>query len=159
MKIVARARAAALLEVLGVYLAGAYLNDRIAGFLIHRHLISSQNPFSLLTIHTTNAELLVASRQLFLALVLIYVSFFLLIIPIDWWRGRRGLSTYGLSRAGRSWKTLVLAGIATAALVEWPVLTHTLVDTLHPLGAMAPWRQAFFTCRGEDGNSGSLPEF
>lgn len=95
----------------------------------------------------------------FLALVLIYVSFFLLIIPIDWWRGRRGLSTYGLSRAGRSWKTLVLAGIATAALVEWPVLTHTLVDTLHPLGAMAPWRQAFFTCRGEDGNSGSLPEF
>jgi membrane protease YdiL (CAAX protease family) len=139
-----RKRAAALLEVLGVYLTGAYLNDRLAGLLINRHLISSQNPFALLTAHTSNAELLVASRQLFLALVLIYISFFLIIIPIDVWRGHRGPSTYGLHRAGRSWNGLILAGVATAALVEWPVAIHTLVDAIHPLGPMAPWRQAFF---------------
>jgi membrane protease YdiL (CAAX protease family) len=139
-----RRRAAALLEVLGVYLTGAFLNDKIVELLVSRHLISSVNPFSLLTADTTNADLLVASRQLFLALTLIYVSFFLLIIPIDWWRGRRGAATYGLARAGGSWKALIVAGLATAVLVEWPVLLHTLVDSIHPMGAMAPWRQAFF---------------
>ena len=144
MKTLRRRRAAALLEVLGVYLTGAYLNDRIVNGLVSRHLISSQNPFSLLTIHTSNAELLVASRQLFLALTLIYVSFFLLIVPIDWWRGQRGAATYGLTKAGRSWKALIVAGLATAALTQWPVLIHTLVDAVHPLGAMAPWRQALF---------------
>jgi hypothetical protein len=54
------------------------------------------------------------------ALVLIYLSFYVLILPIDWWRKRRGHSTYGLTRAGRSWKTLAVAGFVTAALVEWP---------------------------------------
>jgi membrane protease YdiL (CAAX protease family) len=139
-----RRRAAALLEVVGVYLTGAALNDKIVQWLTDRQLISPQNPFSLLTARTSNAELLIASRQLFVALTLIYVSFFLLILPIDWWRRRRGPATYGLTRASRSWKALGLAGFATAALVEWPVLIHTLVDAIHPLGAMAPWRQAFF---------------
>jgi hypothetical protein len=81
-----RCRAAALLEVVGVYLTGAALNDRIVKLLSDRQLISSQNPLSLLTAHTSNAELLVASRQLFVALVLIYLSFYVLILPIDWWR-------------------------------------------------------------------------
>jgi len=34
--------------------------------------------------------------------------------------------------------------IATAVLTQWPVLLHTLVDAIHPLGVMAAWRQAFF---------------
>jgi len=140
----ARRRAAALFEVLGVYLTGAYLNDKIVQVLVGRHLISSQSPFSLLTIQTTNAQLLVASRQLFLALTLIYVSFFLLILAIDWLRRRRGAAVYGLTRAGLSARSLILAGLATACLVEWPVLIHTIVDAIHPLGAMAPWRQAYF---------------
>jgi hypothetical protein len=33
----------------------------------------------------TNTELLVASRQLFLTLILLYGSYFALIIPINWW--------------------------------------------------------------------------
>lgn len=139
-----RRRTAALLEVLGVYLTGAFLNDRIAGWLEHRRLISTTNPFDLLTAHTTDAELLVASRQLFLALILIYGSYFLLIIPINWWYRRRGREAYGLTRAGRSSKALVLAGLGAAVLSAWPVLIHTLVDAVHPLGPMAPWRQAFF---------------
>src|SRR5579875_2985766 len=83
-------RAAALLEVLGVYLAGALLNDKIVAFVISHHLMSPQNPFALLTVHASNADLLVASRQLALAFFFIYVSFFVLIVPLDWWRGRRG---------------------------------------------------------------------
>lgn len=139
-----RRRAAALFEVLGVYLAGAFLNDQLGNWLAHWRLVSPVNPFSLLTTHTTNADLLVASRQLFLTLILLYGSYFALIIPINWWYRRRGRTAYGLTRAGRPSKTLILAGVATAVLTQWPVLVHTLVDAIHPLGAMAPWRQAFF---------------
>jgi membrane protease YdiL (CAAX protease family) len=85
-----------------------------------------------------------ASRQFFLALILIYGSYFLLIVPINWWYRRRGRVAYGLTRAGHSWKALILAGVATVVLAGWPVLVHTLVDAIHPLGAMAPWRQGFF---------------
>jgi membrane protease YdiL (CAAX protease family) len=139
-----RRRAAALLEVLGVYLSGAFLEDKIEQLLVHWRLISPTNPFDLLSAHSTNDQLLLASRQLFLALILTYGSYFLLIVPINWWYRRRGRVAYGLTRAGRSWKALILAGLATVALAAWPVLVHTLVDAIHPLGAMAPWRQAFF---------------
>lgn len=138
-------RLAALLEVLGVYIGGALLNDWLVAMLTGHHILSSQSPFALLTLHATNADLLLASRQLFLALVFIYFSFFVIIVPLDWLRGRRGAATYGLTRAGLSPKALVVAGVVTAALAEWPVLIHTLVDAVHPLGPMAPWRQAFFS--------------
>lgn len=139
-----RRRTAALLEVLGVYLAGVFLENQIEQLLVHWRLISTENPFDLLTAHTTDAELLVASRQLFLALILQYGSYFLLIVPINWWYRQRGRTAYGLTRAGRPWKVLILAALATSVLTQWPVLVHTLIDAVHPLGAMTPWRQAFF---------------
>ena len=137
-------RAAALLEVLGVYLGGALLSDWVVGVLTRRHVISSQSPFALLTLHSTNSDLLVASKQLALALVIIYLSFLVIIVPLDRSRGRRALATYGLARAGLSNKALMMAAVVTAAMSEWPVLIHTLVDAVHPLGSMAPWRYAFF---------------
>jgi hypothetical protein len=137
MSVQTRRRAAALLEVLGIYLAGAFLSDQVVKLLVHSRLISTTNPFDLLTVHASNADLLVASRQLFLALILLYGSYFVLIVPINWWYGRRGHAAYGLTRAGRPWKTLILAGVATAVPTQWPVLLHTLVDAIHPLGALA----------------------
>jgi membrane protease YdiL (CAAX protease family) len=139
-----RRRLAALLEVLGVLVAGAFLNDKLVQFLAHINVISTVSPFSLLTVHATDADLVLASRQLFIALVLIYLSYFLLIIPITLWNGQRGVSPYGLTRAGLPWKTLLTVALATSALTQWPVLVHGLVDAVHPLGPMAPWRQAFF---------------
>ena len=56
----------------------------------------------------------------------------------------RGPAIYGLTCARLSVGALVTAGLAAAALSQWPVLIHSLVDAVHPLGAMAPWRQAFF---------------
>ena len=144
MSVQARRRAAALLEVLGVYLTGAFLEDKIVQLLVHWRLISTANPLDLLNAHSTDAQLLLASRQLFLALILTYGSYFLLIVPINWWYRRRGRVAYGLTRAARPWKALILAGLATVVLAAWPVLVHTLVDAIHPLGAMAPWRQGFF---------------
>ena len=144
MTLQTRRRAAALFEVMGVYLAGAWLNDRVGDLLVHQGWVSPVNPFSLLTVRATNADLILASRQLFVMLCVIYGSYFAIIVPINWWYRRRGRAAYGLTRAGHAWKALVLAALATAALTQWPVLVHTLVDAVHPLGAMEPWRQAFF---------------
>jgi len=140
----ARRRLAALFEVMGVYLAGAWLSDRVGDLLAGHGWISQVNPFRLLTVRATNADLLLASRQLLVMLVVIYGSYFALIVPINSWYRRRGRAAYGLTRAGHTWKALVLAALATAVLTQWPVLVHTLVDAVHPLGAMEPWRQAFF---------------
>jgi membrane protease YdiL (CAAX protease family) len=144
MTVQIRRRTAALFEVFGVYLTGAFLSDQVATLLVHWRVVSPQNPLQLLTVHMTNKELLVASRQLLLTLILLYGSYFALIIPINWWYRQRGREAYGLTRAGRSWKALILAALATAVLTQWPVLVHTLVDTVHPLGKTEPWRQAFF---------------
>jgi hypothetical protein len=84
MSVQIRRRTAALLEVFGVYLTGAFLSDHVEQLLVHWRVISPQNPLQLLTFHTTNTELLVASRQLLLTLILLYGSYFALIIPINW---------------------------------------------------------------------------
>ncbi len=135
-----RRRTAALLEVLGIFLAGQLvvtLLTRMAGL----KLVS---PLPGFTVEITDAELLTATRQMFVLLLMQYAGWFLLIIPINWWRRRRGPAAYGLIRAGRSWGTLLLIGAATAALAEWPVLGVSLTDTFYDLGETAPWRQAFF---------------
>jgi membrane protease YdiL (CAAX protease family) len=137
-------RTAALLEVLGVYLAAGVLEDKIIELLAYWRVASVADPFALLTEHTTNSDLMLASRRLLLIWILQYGSYFALIIPLNWWYRRRGAKAYGLTKAGHSWAWLFLAGLTAACLSECPVLIHSLVDAVHPLGAMAPWRQAFF---------------
>lgn len=135
-----RRRAAALLEVLGVSLAGPLV---IWGI---RRLIgvSVTNPLNNLSVHTTDAELITASRQMFVLLMFQYAGYFLLVFPINWWYRRRGPASYGLTRAGRSWVALLLAGMGTIALSAWPVATVELINAIRPLGETAAWRQAFF---------------
>jgi membrane protease YdiL (CAAX protease family) len=137
-------RLAALLEVFGILVAGGYLGDRIGDLLASAHLISPTNPFTLLTVNISNSDLLVATRQMAILLLIQYVGYFALIIPLNWWHRRTGPASYGLTTAGRSWKSLLAIGFAAACLSEWPVLLHTVVDAIHPLGATVPWRQAFF---------------
>lgn len=136
----AETRTAALLEVLGVYIAGGL----VTGQLIRLLGGAPPNPLNTLTVHVTNAELITATRQMFVLLMLQYAGYFLLIIPINWWHRRRGTRAYGLTRAGHSFAMLFLAGIATLALTELPGLVVTLANAIHPLGKTVPWRQAFF---------------
>lgn len=133
-------RVAALLEVLGVYLAGGVVTGWIARVL----QLHPTNPLTTFRVDITNAELLTATKLLGVLLLLQYAGWFLLIVPINAWHRRRGPAAYGLTRAGSSWTALMLAGLGTAALVEWPVLSLNLVDTFHNLGESVPWRQAFF---------------
>ena len=141
----ARQRTAALLEVLGVYLAGQLVTEQLIRLLG----VQAANPLAGFTADISDAALLTATRQLFVLLVLQYAGWFLLIIPINWWHRRRGPAAYGLTRAGRSWTALLLAGIGTVvtvSLVVWPASTLLLVDAIYDLnlGETVPWRQALF---------------
>ncbi len=135
-----RRRLAALLEVLGVSLAGPVLIWAVRQAIG----VSVTNPLTNLSVHTTGADLLTASRQMFVLLVFQYAGYFLLAFPINWWYRRRGPASYGLTKAGRSWAALVVAGLGTLALSAWPVAALQLINVVHPLGEMAAWRQAFF---------------
>jgi membrane protease YdiL (CAAX protease family) len=135
-----RRRTAALLEVLGVFLAGPLLLMGGAQLLG----VELVNPLVGLSADITDAELLVASRQLLVLLVLYYASLFVLVVPINWWHRRRGAAAYGLTRAGHGWRTLLLAGVATAGLAMWPLFGVQLADALYDLGETVPWREALF---------------
>src|SRR6185436_3102395 len=133
----ARQRTAALLEVLGVFLAG----QLVTGQLIRVLGVRPTNPLASLSAGVTDAELITATWQLLVLLTLQYAGWFLLIIPINYWHIRRGPAAYGLTRAGHSWSALIIAGLATADMCLWPTLAVDLANAIHPIGETAPWRQ------------------
>ena len=133
-------RAAAILEVLGVYILGQYA---VTLFVSTFHL-QIDNPLVHIHAQISDAGLLFAARDLFFLFLMQYAGWFLLVIPINWWNRRSGPPAYGLTRAGKSWTVLLAAGVATAALAAWPAMSVQLLDTLYGLGPAVPWRQAFF---------------
>ena len=133
-------RAAALLEVLAIYLVGGL----VVRLFVRLSGLDVANPLATFTVGITNAELLTATRQMLALLLLQYGGYFALIIPVGWWHRRRGPAEYGLTRAGHPWRILLIAGVATAALTEWPVVAVNLADTFWHLGDTVPWRQALF---------------
>src|SRR5688500_4711030 len=96
-------RAAALLEVLGIYLAGPLVITLVARALDLRLV----NPLATFTVNITDAQLIAGSRDMLVLLMLQYAGWFLLVIPINWWHRRRGPAAYGLTTAGRSWTALL----------------------------------------------------
>src|SRR5215469_12570819 len=72
-------RAAALMEVLGVYLAGPILMlglRRLFG-------ISLPNPLNTLTVNTSDPGLVIASRQLFLLLLIQNAGYYVFAAPLN----------------------------------------------------------------------------
>jgi membrane protease YdiL (CAAX protease family) len=132
-------KAAALFEVLGVYLCGPVLMLELRRMLG----VSLTNPLNHLTAQASGAELVTASRQLLVLLLVSNAGYYILAVPLNWWYRRRKPADFGLTKAGHTWKFLLLAGIGAAAVCEWPVLTLNLVNTLHPSATVA-WRQAIF---------------
>jgi len=135
-----RRKVAAVLEVLGVYLAG-----QLVMVLLARAMnLKLSNPLTHLTATASNTELVRASGQLTKLLAAQYLGWFLLIVPIGWWYRRTGLREYGLTRAGAPLGRLLVLGLATALVAFWPTRLLEIVNTLKPLGETAPWRQAMF---------------
>ena len=128
-----------MFEVLGVYLCGPLLMLELRRLLG----LSLTNPLNNLTAQASGADLITASRQLLTLLLVSNAGYYVLAVPLNWWYRRRKPADFGLTKAGRTWMFLLLAGIGAAAFWEWPVLTVSLVNALHP-SATVPWRQAFF---------------
>ncbi len=102
------------------------------------------NPLGSLSADIGNAGLVTAAWQMFALLMYIYAGDFLLIAPINFWHRGRRAADYGLTRAGRSWTSLIGIGLAACALSMWPVMTVDLINSIHPSQTLA-WRQAFFS--------------
>jgi membrane protease YdiL (CAAX protease family) len=131
-------RIAALFEVLGVYIAGQYL----VALVVSAIGLRLENPLDHINARMSNTELLFAVRDVFLLLLTQYAGWFALILPINWWHGRTGPAGYGLTLAGKSWRFLIAAGAAAAALSAWPSLGLQLFDARFHLGSVPLWRQA-----------------
>lgn len=131
---------AAIFEVLGIYISGQIVMFGLATGLG----IPLRNPLVGLTAEISSADLLVATRDLGVLLLLQYAGWFLLIVPIGWWHRRRSRTEYGLTRAGLPIGGLIVAGIVTFAVGELPTRTLEAVNAVVPLGATAPWRAAVF---------------
>jgi membrane protease YdiL (CAAX protease family) len=139
-RVVILRRVAAVFEVLGVYLAGSLVID----WIVQAFSLQLSNPLPEFRVDISDAALLTAAWQLGVLLLLQYAGWFLLIIPINAWHRRRGPAAYGLTRAGRSWSGLVLAGLGMVALTFWLTLGVSLLNTVYHLGETVPWRQALF---------------
>lgn len=133
-------RFAAVLEVLGVYLAG----NLVVGWLVQGLDLNPVNPLATFRVDISDAALLTASRQLAALLLLQYAGWFLLIIPLNAWHRRRGPAAYGLTRSGWSWPALALAGVGAVALTYWLTLGVSLLNAHYHLGETVAWRQALF---------------
>jgi membrane protease YdiL (CAAX protease family) len=130
-------RTTALLEVLGIYLAGPVLMMGIRSLLG----LKLTNPLDHLSAHATGSDLVTASGQLLALLLVQNAGYYLLAGPLNWWyRGRRPRD-FGLTKAGHPWTMLILAGLAAAAFFEWPVVGISFANSFHP-GPTAAWRQA-----------------
>jgi membrane protease YdiL (CAAX protease family) len=123
---------------MGVYLCGPVLMLELRRLLG----VSLTNPLNNVTAAAGGADLMTASRQLFILLLISNTGYYLLAVPLNWWHRRRTPADFGLTKAKRTWTFLLLAGIGSAAVWEWPILTLNLANTLHP-NATVPWRQAF----------------
>jgi membrane protease YdiL (CAAX protease family) len=146
-------RIGTLFEVFGVLLAGPILTTvvtRVLGIEVKVPLLS-------LTASVSDPELVAGAKQMFVFFVLQYTGYFVVIVPLDWWRRRRGLAVYGVTRSNRSWRNLLSVGLGTISLVSLFALLPNLLlwaDSLYELklGTTAPWRQALIDtswCRWE----------
>ena len=139
MSVASQRKAAALFEVLGVYLCGPLLMLEVRRLLG----VSLTNPLTNLTAQASGVDLVTASRQLLALLLVSNAGYYILAVPLNWWYRRRKPADFGLTRAGHRWDFLILAGVCAAAVWEWPVLTVSFVNALHPSATVA-WRQALF---------------
>jgi hypothetical protein len=136
-----RQKAAAILEVLGVYAAGQLVSYLMALLLG----IRLQNPLGNLVADTSPATLVEMTGQFLALLLLQYAGWFLLILPVGWWYRRRNRTRYGLTLADRPLSAHMILGAELFAFAGLPMVLLTLTNTLVPLGEQAPWREALFS--------------
>ncbi len=137
---ITRKKAAAVLEVFGIYAAGqliAFILATIVGIPLY-------NPITDLTAQSTPPELQQITLKLLGVLFVQYAGWFIPIFLVGWWYRKRKPKQYGLTLSSLPLKFYMLAGVILFSFSELPTQILFLLNSLHPLGEQTAWHEAIY---------------
>lgn len=132
-------RAAAVLEITGVFVAGNVAASYLAQWLGVRPLA----PMLESTLQAAEPNLVPLTLALMQALLIQYGCLLPLAFGIGWWHRRRTLSRYGVTTAGQSSASLVAVGVLGFCLVALPFKALWVIQQHVSLGAGSFWWALF----------------
>ena len=123
-----QARLAALLEVVGVFVAGTVLARWISrGLNLGPGSLRSLTPGE-------QPDFFSLSGTTALNLLLRYGLIFILAFSVGWWHRRRRMAQYGVTMAGHSFRQHVATGLLLFAAAGLPAILLKFLATILPLG-------------------------
>jgi membrane protease YdiL (CAAX protease family) len=123
-------KAAALLEVVGVLIAGNFAAGKLLSLLEVKPLDSLIQS----AVNSTNPDFVVLSVGWLKFICVLYACLLPPVFAIGWWRRRWGLAHYGVTTAGQPVWLLVVPGFIAFALVALPVKLLWVAKRFLPLG-------------------------
>lgn len=140
MNEITQKKAAAILEVFGIYAAG-----QLVAFILATILgIPLYNPITDLTAQSTPPELQQITLKLLGVLFVQYAGWFIPIFFVGWWYRQRKPKQYGLTLSSLPLKFYIVAGVILFSFSELPTQILSLLNTLYPLGEQTAWREAIY---------------
>jgi membrane protease YdiL (CAAX protease family) len=137
-------KAAAVLEVLGVYAAGQMLGMLLFAILGSLMKIPLKNPLLEITANASQSDLLRITWHLLVLLLCQYAGWMVSAFAIGWWHRRRIPAQYGLTLAGRSISFYLKTGVVVFVVAELITKLLSLLDMLVPMGEQTAWREAMY---------------
>jgi membrane protease YdiL (CAAX protease family) len=123
-------KVAAILEVLGVFIAGNFTASYL-GYLIG---VKPLGPILGSTIKSVEPDFVPLTVAFLQALLVQYACLLPLAFAIGWWRHQLSLRHYGVTRAGKPVLELVVFGLLVFALVAMPFKLLWVAKRFIPLG-------------------------
>jgi membrane protease YdiL (CAAX protease family) len=139
-----RLKAAAILEVMGVYVVGQTLGMVLFALLGSLINIPLKNPLLGITASATQSDLLRITWQLLVLLLCQYAGWMGLAFAVGWWYRRRTPAQYGLTMAGKSLSFYLKTGVVLFAVAEIFTMILSALNTLVPMGEQIAWREAIY---------------
>lgn len=140
MNEITQKKAAAILEVFGIYAAGQLVAFILAAILG----IPLYNPITDLTTQSTPLELQQITVKLLGVLFVQYAGWFIPIFIIGWWYRQRKPKQYGLTLSNLPLKFFIIAGVILFSFSELPTQILSLLNSIHPMGEQTAWREAIY---------------
>jgi membrane protease YdiL (CAAX protease family) len=128
-------KAAALLEVMGIFIVGIFAVGQLAPLV-------GIKPLGLLfesAFKSKHPDFIALSIGWLQIMLLQYACWLTPAFAIGWWRRRRGLAQYGLTTAGQPVWRLLGMGLVAFALVALPFKLLLVFNQFIPLGPLPPF--------------------
>jgi membrane protease YdiL (CAAX protease family) len=127
-------KAAALLEVLGVFIVGNFTAGYVGKLIGVRPL----GPVLVSTIRSADPDFVPLTIAFLQTILVQYICLLPPAFAIGWWRRRLKPRHYGVTRAGKSGLELVGLGLLAVALVGMPIKLLWVAKRFIPLGEGSP---------------------